>query len=523
LRKYGTFDCETDPFKFGRVPKPFLWGLYTDQGFEWFKTTEDFIDRIKNFKGILYAHNGGKFDFHFLFDYITPQDKIMVINGRIAKMKIGDCELRDSYLLLPVPLSAYKKDEIDYEKFEEYNRKIYLTEIVSYLHGDCKYLYDILSVNFEDYGQKLTLATSAFNFWHKNYAKVEKPQTNRYFFEHFKPFYYGGRVQCFQKGIINKPFKMYDINSAYPFAMKSEHPYGTLYKIESKLNEKDMERKFIRFKGISNGVLPYREKGKLLFPTDNSPREYFATGWELRLGLEKGLVKINKIERVYNFTRKISFGDYVDHFFKLKAASKDIDDARYLLAKLYMNSLYGKFGQSSLDHKEYTLISPEYISDFLASNENSLFEGELGAFALMSVPIDEKNMKFFNVCTAASITGFVRAYLYDQILKVKNPIYCDTDCVVCEDGDFNVGKELGQWGFEGNFRSGAIGGKKLYAFEYEVAKKSQTHKISSKGVKLNAKQIYSIARGEEIEYKNDAPSFSIHKDVEFLTRNIKMT
>ena len=56
---------------------------------------------------------------------------------------------------------------------------------------------------------------------------------------------------------------------------------------------------------------------------------------------------------------------------------------------------------------------------------------------------------FFNVATAASITGFVRSYLFRSLLAVKNPVYCDTDSIMCSNGDkLDIGGNLGQWELE---------------------------------------------------------------------------
>jgi len=524
-RKYATFDCETDPFKFGRIPEPFIWGFYDEDGFKYFYETNDFIDFIKEYDGIIYAHNGGKFDFYFLFEGLDPQDTIMIINGRIAKMKIGKCELRDSFLLLPVPLATYQKDKIDYALFEKNKRKKHLVEIVEYLKGDVKYLYDILKANFDDYGQKLTLASSAFDFWNKEFnVNKKKPSSGRAFYEHFSEYYYGGRVQCFEKGLIERDFEAYDINSAYPYAMQFEHPCGNAYSVSKKLpkDKDEFNRCFIKFWGVSRGVLPYRDKNTLTFPNDSEPRLYHATGWEMALGLEKNLIDIIKIERVQIFEETISFKNYVDHFFKMKSEYKDKDPARYLLTKLYLNSLYGKFGQSSIKHRNYELIDPQFIEEYLTYEEHDYaFEGELGAHALVSEPIEEKHMRFYNVTTASSITGFVRAYLYSHILECETPIYCDTDSIAFSGkSNFKVGTKLGEWEKEGDFVRGAIGGKKLYAFKY---KNQQKYKLSSKGVKLNEKEIFSIAKGNTILYKNIAPTFSIKNEPKFLTRNVKLT
>ncbi len=70
----------------------------------------------------------------------------------------------------------------------------------------------------------------------------------------------------------------------------------------------------------------------------------------------------------------------------------------------------------------------------------------------------------------------------------------------------------------------AYGGKKLYA----LLKTSKTgkllkKKISSKGARLTAGQIFRIARGHTIHYKQKAPSMSIRGGFRTIERDIKAT
>jgi len=522
MKKFACADSETDPFKFNRIPEPFLWGYFDGENYHEFSTTKQFVDFIREKEIIIYMHNGGKLDMHFLFGDVLPQEDIIIINGRVAKIKIGAAEIRDSYLLLPVPLATYKKDEIDYSKFELENRDENMAEISAYLKNDCIYLYEILAKNFELYGQKLTLASSAFDFWNKKFNPNKfKPKTGLHYFNHFKYFYFGGRVQCFQKGIINKEFKVFDINSAYPYAMLHDHPYGNEYLIYNSLPENKIESCFIHLRAISDGALPVRENNKLDFPSDNKERDYHCTGWELKTALENNKIRIIRIFRVYRFLNSINFAEYVDYFYKQKSELKNKDAARYLLAKLYLNSLYGKFGQSSQGHRNFELIDPQFIHGYI--DEKYEFEGMIGEYALMSRPIDESEMNFYNVATAASITGFVRAFLFRHILTATEPLYCDTDAVAAVDFPCITGPGIGQWSKEGDFTKGAIAGKKMYAFRRKKMKDGELYKISSKGVKLSADDIFAIAEGEEICYKNHAPTFRIGKTPEFIERKIRMT
>ena len=525
-RDFATADCETDPFKFNREPKPFVWGFYHPKtGFRHFFKTEDFVDFIKDKKIILYFHNGGKFDVHFLLPFIAPQNNIMIVDGRICKIKLGECEIRDSWLNFPDKLSAYKKDDIDYKKMEKKRRNKNMPEILKYLEGDCFYLYELLEENFNSYGQKISLAATAFDFWHKKFLKDVKPSTSKSFFDDFKKYYYGGRCQFFKQGLVKKEFKMYDINSAYADAMKEDHPYGTEYEESTRIIEGVLEKSFIHLRGRSFGALPFRDAG-LSFPCDADLRDFYCSGREIKTGLETGTLEIDKVYSVKIFRSTINFSDYIDYFYNKKAEMKGVSETQYILAKKYLVTLYGKYGMNPEDHKEYILAEQKYI---LAHEKYGYeFESIMGKYALLGRPVNDTKKKYYNVATAASITAFVRAYLFETMLGCEDVLYCDTDSIVCSEFSGKLGKNLGEWSEEGIFKSGAIAGKKMYAFEYKKPptknNKKVTHKISSKGVKLNAKQIYSIAEGAVVRYKNKAPTLKIVGDpISFLVRDVRGT
>jgi len=69
-RKLAVIDLETDPFQHGRLPEPFLSGFDNgEQVVEFWG--DDCILRLVEFLAtlkephIIYAHNGGKFDFFY--------------------------------------------------------------------------------------------------------------------------------------------------------------------------------------------------------------------------------------------------------------------------------------------------------------------------------------------------------------------------------------------------------------------------------------------------------------------------
>ena len=80
-RKIAVVDSETDPFKYGRVPAPFIWGYYNGNEYHYFNTTYELVEFLKPRNEIIYAHNGGKFDWHFVLPYLEDGQEIIFMKG----------------------------------------------------------------------------------------------------------------------------------------------------------------------------------------------------------------------------------------------------------------------------------------------------------------------------------------------------------------------------------------------------------------------------------------------------------
>ena len=574
-RRVFTVDVETDPFLRDREPLPFLWGVYDGEpgGFRHFPDADSML-RWLHAQGplIVYAHNGGKFDYLYLFDFFEAYNEILIINGRIAKFTIGEIEFRDSWNILPLPLRKLGKGEIEFWKLEKAVRKQHMKEILEYNKQDCVSLWEAVTGFIKLYGAGLTLAGAALEYWSKKFNH-EKPKSDHSFYESIKPYYSGGRVQCFYKGIIKGDFHVVDINSAYPYAMTFKHPLSVRFSTcHPKKSDKIIPQSLYRIEGSSKGGLPWREMrtiknkktgideikyGALAFPEDgeDEAREYCCTGWELQAALDtKTLTKWKPLDRK-DFLKEIDFQDYVGHFYKMK---KDAEKGslEYQFAKLMQNSLYGKFGANPDEYSSYGIVPTEDIIPVMQSPGTQLgrncgpwdWAGQLGHFALMEgkdPATGEKNpvrSDFYNVATAASITGFVRAYLWRHICKVRakggSVLYCDTDSIVYRlegaitSHPFDLSNELGDWGHEGVFSEGAIAGKKLYAFKAKDPKAKEKWKKACKGVKIEPEQIVEIANGSELVWLADAPAPSIHRKLKkgetrpatkYMHRKVRMT
>lgn len=512
-KRVGVLDFETDPFQHARIPRPFVCGIYfgeSDKTVIWGDGCEYHVaEYLKELPPCtLYAHNGGKFDFHFLLKYANTDKKISVVNGRVAYFYIGDVKLIDSFLLIPFALAKYKKTEIDYKKFERNRREKYKDEIISYLLDDCRDLHELLAGFKKITGDVLTIGAAAMQAIKESGIKIEKLHASHD--EKFRPYYFGGRCQAFETGIKKGKFKFYDINSAYPFAMLNDHPHGDRYCERTGFPSfEDGGAWFAHIKAVSFGALPVREKDGLSFPDDGKVKEFFATGHEIIAGVEAGLLHVKKILSVHAPERKINFSVFVNTTMKKRNdAKKNRDKIGDLAYKTLANSGYGKFAQDPEKFRDYKFFERGEAPDGFE------LEQDFGELSLWSKPAPDP-AGYFDVATAASITGQVRATLLRAIAASARPLYCDTDSLLCEAADVDTGPNLGQWKLEGEPTFAAIAGKKLYA-----VRGRDFEKIASKGAKLTFDEIISISRGGCKTWKNSAPTFSLKKQPFFVKRKI---
>ena len=526
----ATLDYETDPFKYNRIPKEFCCGFFDGTRYwefwgddctqQFLKFLDTYVVEILNDNEelVIYAHNGGKFDFFYLLDYLDPD--LSMINGRIAKAKMfgGKVTFLDSWLILPLPLSAHEKDSISYGKFERELRANHKKEILKYLKKDCTSLHEWVLMFRNQFGNKLTLASAAFAQLKQTSYKLEN--TFEEYDERFRNFYYGGRVQCFEVGAFKEDFEYVDINSAYPFAMLHSHWSGSRFIESTKIPEGDNGSWFVELDAVSKGALPFRgDDNRLYFPDDNKIRRYLVSGWEIISGLKTGTLNIKKVINVYRPLFKQNFEEYVNKFSKMKneadinlrSAKKEGNEtnikywsAMRQFAKLMLNSCYGKFGQDGRKFEKFTIL--EY-GDY-PDGEGWTPYSETNNHSIFSRP-DPSN-RFYNVATAASVTGWVRAYLWEAINASERPLYCDTDSIICQKFHGDMGTALGQWDLEETGTEAYIAQRKMYGLKIHDGNDGFKHKVASKGVKLTFEQIKAgVLSGQTIKTEREAPAFSL--------------
>lgn len=483
------FDIEAnDWIKFEMV------GFYDGEEFIIFHTMKDFLMHVlnKKYRGYrIYAHNGGRYDFRFVIDEIENDRELnskfelrfLFTADRIRELVLKDTSkhrwyLADSFALLPESLKKLthdfdvqhkKKDDVDYTDIRKTRQRDR-----DYLKHDCIGLYEVLEKYF---GQKIfqgikikgTIASNAMQIFRTTMTAPIK-RTSPRMEEFIRRTYFGGRVECFR--LYGQQVKHYDFNSLYPAVMiENEMPVGFPVWVDT------FERGVPGFYHAEADVpscvnipaLPVLKDNKLLFPAGSF--EGFFTSCEMEAAERHGAKFKIKRGIIFNVTRPL-FDDYIKMLYDMKKAA-DKESAIYFISKIFLNGLYGKFGQKP---EKETIIKTTYkdavkreLVPYLP--ELSLYKESRVSFAGYLLPH-----------IASWITAKARLKLYDTLNEVKDPLYCDTDSVFTNKTLASDPTRLGALKFEGEYDKAVFLLPKLYAL---AAGKKYIVKAKGFGKKLS--------------------------------------
>lgn len=544
LENIAVLDMETDPFDHLRTDDkifPFVACLYShnfDPIVIWEENNDAFVERviseIENLPDeyTIYAHNGGKFDYMFLVHRL--RGKVNFKGRGIMSAKIGRHEIRDSFHIIPEKLAAYQKEKFDYEKMRKGKRRKFKQEIIDYLISDCRYLYDIVKGFLEKFGFKISIGQAAMAELRKHY-KVQTIGENTD--ASLRQFFFGGRVECLSgRGHFTGDYKLYDVNSMYPYAMSAfAHPVSSDYTKRQKggISDKTI---FIELTCDNYGALVKRNENNETSALEKRGR-FMTTIWEYNAALDLGLIDRIKIHSVIDCAEVSTFEKFVVPLYAkrletkalLKALQKDTPEYAEtkrddIFTKLLLNNAYGKFAQNPRRFKESFITLPN-------SEPPEGYACPVPAFECPEYAIWQRpspNKRFNNVGTAASITGAARAVLMRAIANADDPIYCDTDSLICKNLS-NVeihAQNLGAWDIEDEFSEVIICGKKQYACLSKSKETGQepVFKIRSKGVSgLIWDDFVRLLDGEIIDVLNKAPTLTKTGKQFYMSRKIRAT
>ena len=358
----------------------------------------------------------------------------------------------------PVPAFHFF-DKISLAEYNEYaNRFVNIpwnlkTEAIKYCELDCTSLHNVItnfSIQiFDMFSITLnkcpTLPSLAFRIFRTHYLdkNIKLPVLINDTFKDIFKSYFGGAVDMYIPSNENgKQLYWYDVNSLYPSEMKNnKYPVSLLghfkgdisNKIEySSLFTNEENVGFYKVKitapSIKHPIIPTRLNGRTIFPEGNWTGWYYSE--ELKNAVRFGY-KYEILEG-YIFSSATIFDKFVEKLSEMKENAES-GSATYLIAKLLMNSLYGKFGMKPIlvDH---SFIDNNNREDFInkIGTSNVLTLVDIGNKTLMSynTTFESKYIKI-NVAIASAVTANARIHM-SQFKNNPNfkLYYSDTDSFV---------------------------------------------------------------------------------------------
>ncbi len=384
------------------------------------------------------------------------------------------------------------------EKFECDFASVSDADLLIYCHRDVEILktFVLKMLSFiEEYDLgcfKYTTPALCFNAYRHKFmktpifihAKDEVSQLERL-------SYRGGRNEAFFIGKVKEDsiYKV-DINSMYPFIMRNNLFPNKFICYEKNPSIKGLKNAIRNFEVVADIDFEITEPAigiktdKLVFPIGKLSAVLAKP--ELEYVINEG--ELNNVRSYAIYEGHNIFKEYVDFFYNLRKKFKEEGNEPFeLMVKLYLNSLYGKFGE-----KHDLIKKIKDLGNGVTRIEDTInFEtGKreihwlINGILYKKIGVEDGQ----NTLTAISsyVTSYSRMYLW-KLMKMagrKNIYYCDTDSLFLnERGYENLESvidsgELGKLKLEGVYKKLVIHGCKDYELDGEII---------TKGVKKNAK------------------------------------
>jgi DNA polymerase type B, organellar and viral len=336
-----------------------------------------------------------------------------------------------------------------------------------------------------------TISSLAFAIYRTKYLKEGQiPIIDGKLYKDIKLSFTGGVCDVFKPfNSTGEKIYCYDVNSLYPFVMKEmEMPVGNPVYFEGdilKVSElKDLFGFFevevtapldINIPLLQKKIKTDKDVERTIAPVGNWTGVYFSE--ELKKALSLGYKF--KIYRGYLFEKANIFSEFVTEIYAIKEKSLK-GSANYTIAKLLLNSLYGRFGMKPIIENS-EIIDP-LLAIKLNDNKNiivtNIIELKNGKELISFFDYDdyENNIisKFklnISVPISAAITAYSRIYMNNFLsCTEKNMLGCtifytDTDSLYINkelDSKYISNTEIGKFKLERIFEKGLFLGPKMY-------------------------------------------------------------
>lgn len=332
-------------------------------------------------------------------------------------------------------------------------------------------------------------------------SSTEKTKVFACLHDFIREAYFGGRTEIYRMKF--DPYRddagrwveyanLYDINSHYPHCMLEPMPVGPAIEMHG-LTEAQVYSNARRLVGIVEcdveipedcylPPLPLKMNGKLMFPTGRLHGTWDTA--ELAL-LPRVGGRIVKTYRSVWFETVPIFIRFIRHLYKFRqkknpdgTPNKEYKKALDKLAKLLMNSLYGKWAMKV--NRQKIVIHPTSPEGKNCIN----FEADVWSEETIVNPI------YVLPQLSVHVTSVARARLWEINMKVLQDggriYYNDTDSLVCSGATLETGGDLGALKNEATIKRAVFALPKLYLVETldpNPDKQLEQHlKIKSKGM-----------------------------------------
>lgn len=399
-------DCRVWAYALCEIGKP--------DNFYYGNNIEDFFKTLqyKRENYVLYFHNL-KFDGEYIFNYLLNNGYECIKDKKDRKTKtfttlisdtgqfysieiffevenkkhINKVTIYDSLKILNFSVDKIakafdlpiRKLELDYTKYREVGH-VLTPEEVDYIRNDVEIMARALDFMFKERLTKMTIGSDALSY----YKEMNK-NFNKYFpilpYEidmDIRKSYKGGFTylnDCYKEKETGRGLVL-DVNSLYPSVMTGEYlPFGEPIYFVGKYEEDALYKLYIQTLTCSfelkEGKIPTIQiKNNLAFV----PNEYVKssdgdlvtltlTNVDLKLFFENYNVKDITYHSGWKFKAlKGLFTSYITYWTEKKInAKKEGNNVLYLISKLMLNSLYGKFGLNPNVGSKYPYLNEEGI------------------------------------------------------------------------------------------------------------------------------------------------------------------
>lgn len=476
---------------------------------------ESFIDFCKNPKENykIWFHNL-KFDGEYIFSYLlkngyeliedkkqkkdnsftclisdTGQFYSIEIYFTCKKKKVNKVTIYDSLKLLNFSVDKIakafdlpiRKLKIDYNAYRRIGH-ILTKEEVDYIRNDVEIMARALKFMFDEGLSKMTIGGCALQYYKDNC---------KYFLKYFPvlPYEIDQDIRRSYKGgftYLNDIYKgrevgeglVLDVNSLYPSVLHNDKlPFGEPIFFEGEYKPDKLYPLYIQtftciFEIKKNKIPSIQLKNNLSF----MPNEYIkssegqlVTLTLTNIDLELFFNQYEVTDIVYHNGWKFKgiiglFSEYIDHWTEKKIqAKKDNNKVLYLISKLMLNSLYGKFGLNPNTRSKFPYIDND------------------GVIRYYLTPLQERKPVYIPIATFVTSYARRKTILTSQAIKdftIDNfnedyYIYSDTDSIHLRKLPEELLREfvdiddyrLGAWKLESTFTRGKYLRQKCYIEE----------------------------------------------------------